>query len=227
MTVTINTDPYATERQIPFLRRLATEREIPSDARERLLGRLATHERAVERDEEEGRILKNEAREFIDWLLKRRLREGYVPDRVAAMPKKAVRQRNTSEERKTNSATVNMRRDPNTLLKHGVFSLSNEVYMIVPTRTPGRFMAKRYVKTPERLTSSGVTVKFDWVDAPGVIWALYEQHRLPVADIEAMLIEHRVCIYPGCYRKLKAANSVRAGAGKRHCERMGIPWKVK
>lgn len=205
----------ATKRMIAFLTQLADERDITDADRERLVTRLNDHD-AIEKP---YIYPFDEASQAIRWMLKRPMRPGKVPDRIKAMP------REPKPERPQNSASAAMRRDPATLLHHGVFRLNDEIYIIVPTKTKGRHIAMRMVKTPERLTTSGETVKFDYVAAPGVIWALEEKHRLPVDDIEAMLIEHRVCIYPGCFRKLKAANSVRAGAGKRHCERLGIPWR--
>lgn len=211
--MTVQTSDQATPRQIAFMRELADERLIQDIDRERLLNKL-----------DQGRIGFTEARtKVIPWLLRQSVRPGVVPSHIRAMPTGEPAPRRSTEERPVNTATKSMRRDPSTLLTSGVFRLNNETYIIVPTRS-GKHVAKRYVETPPRLTSSGETVKFDWVSAPGVIWALYEEHRLPVADIEALMIQHRVCIYPGCYRHLKAAKSVATGAGKRHAERLGIPW---
>jgi len=202
---------------------LLEERVVPPDAKKRLTDKLNRHQ-----DPEDSYYLPFlDAGNAIQWLLRQPVRPGVVPNRIRAIPKTPRPQRTSEsleEPRPVNQATRDVRRDPATLLTSGVFRLNGETYIIVPTKN-NKHIAKRWVKTPARVTTSGETVHFDWVAAPGVIWALYEEHRLPVADIEAMMIEHSVCIYPGCYRRLRAANSVRAGAGKRHCERLGIPWK--
>lgn len=210
MTVTLS--DKASPRQVAFMRQLADERVLEPEVRQRLLDRLDASSIGFEKARTE----------VIPWLLRQEVKPGVVPDRIRAMPRQE-RKRDTAE-RGPRTATTNMQRDPSTLPTQGIFRLNDETYIIVPTRTPGRHKAKRWVVTPDRLTSSGEKVQFDWVEAPGVIWALYEEHRLPVADIEAMMIEHRVCIYPGCYRVLRAAKSVAAGVGKRHAERLGIPW---
>jgi hypothetical protein len=232
------TQDRASKRQIAFITRLAEEREMPEADRDRLLWKLAEHNSV--NDVRYFEFTNTQARLTIKWLLRREVRAGYVKDHISAMPKADIGPRPGSEAnysaaegakrrleaRNLTPATRAVRRDPSTLLTSGVFRLNNETYIIVPTKS-GKHIAKRWVETPPRLTSSGETVKFDWVAAPGVIWALEEEHRLPVADIEAMLVEHRVCIYPGCYITLKAAKSVSAGAGKRHAEKLGIPWGGK
>lgn len=206
----------ATPRMIALLAELANERDIPEDARERLL-------EAIKRNDDPNdsyRMGFDRARTSISWFFRKtQPRPGVVPSRIQAMPK--------SEARNLTPATRAMKRDPATLPTEGVFRKGGEIYVIVPTRTEGRHKAKRLVKSPKRLTSSGETVDFDYVDAPGVIWALYEEDRLPVDEIREMLIQYRVCIYPGCYRTLRAAKSVAAGVGKRHAEKLGIPWGKK
>ena len=213
MTVTLPSG-VASPRQVAFMRQLAEERVLEPEDRTRLLAKLDQNQIGFEK----ARL------EVIPWLLHQPVKPGIVPDRIGAMPRKERTQDIAEAPRGPRAATVNMQRDPATLPTQGIYRLNDETYIIVPTRTPGRHKAKRWVVTPERLTSSGETVNFDWVEAPGVIWALYEEHRLPIADIEAMMVQHRVCIYPGCYRVLKAAKSVRAGVGKRHAERLGIRW---
>lgn len=236
------TERPATPRMVAFLTRLAQERDISEDARERLTAELNRNDDP--NDDHEFPFVK--AKRSIDWLIKQPLRSGYVKDRIKAMPRgdtlehRVVRDERpitdetsarkyiaqVSRERPQNPTSRNMQRDPETLLHSGVFRLDGEIYIIVPTKN-NKHIAKRLVETPPRLTSSGETVKFDYVNAPGIIWALYEEHRLPLDDIRAMIVLHRVCIYPGCYRSLKAAKSVAAGVGKRHAAKLGIPWGGK
>lgn len=229
------TERPATERMVAFLTRLAQERDISEDARERLTAELNRHDDP--NDDHQFPFAK--AKRSIDWLIKQPLRQGFVKDRIKAMPlehrvindpRPVTAETSTrkyvalvSPDRPQNQASRNMKRDPATLPTSGVFRLDSEIYIIVPTKNK-RHIAKRLIATPPRLTSSGETVKFDYVSAPGIIWALYEEHRLPLEDVRAMIVLHKVCIYPGCYRSLKAAKSVAAGVGKRHAAKLGIPW---
>lgn len=240
--VSIPAGKPASDKQISLLFELATERVIPPDAKYRLVNKLAKHQDRTDRYQ----MTMSDAREAIGWLFRQSVRPGVVPSHIQAMPTNE-RKRHTAEigprpgseanyaraagaqlrqDRNLNSASRAVKRDPETLLTSGVFRLNSEIYIIVPTRS-GKHVAKRLVNTPKRLTSSGEIVEFDYVMAPGVIWALEEEHRLPVADIQSMLIQYKMCIYPGCYRRLRAAKSVAAGVGKRHAERLGIPWGKK
>lgn len=218
----------ATPRMIAFLAELVEEREInPRYGGEEASARLRRDLKRHANPQDRYRMGFDRAKQSIKWMLdptKARLKPGVVPSHIRAMPTKPVTPK--PEARNQTPATRAVKRDPATLLTSGIFRLNGETFIIVPTKG-GKHIAKRYVETPARLTSSGETVRFDWVSAPGVIWALEEQHRLPVGDIEAMIIEHKVCIYPGCYRVLKAAKSVKAGVGKVHAAKLGIPWGVK
>lgn len=213
----------ASQRQSALMRELAEERLLAEIDKERLLNKL-----------DQGRISFEQARtEVIPWLLRQSVRPGVVPSRIRAMPKKpqlsekdAAQLHARAEARNLTPATRAVRRDPATLLTSGVFRLDGEIYVIVPIRN-GHHIAKRLVHSPKRLAQSGDVVEFDYVDAPGVIWALEEQHRLPVDEIESMLIRYGRCIYPGCNVKLKDPRSVKAGVGKRHAQRLGIPWGGK
>ncbi|HEV2174236.1 MAG TPA: hypothetical protein VGR71_11750 [Nitrospira sp.] len=217
-----DTERKASPRQIALLQELARERDISVADSTRLVTYLARH--TDPRDTYQMSF--DKADRSIKWFFRAtKVRSGVVPSHIQAMPTAEVVSLRQPDHRES-TATRDIRRDPATLPTQGVFRKDGETYVVVPTRS-GKHIAKRLVETPERLTSSGETVKFDWVSAPGVIWALYEEHRLPVSDIEAMMIQHRVCIYPGCLRTLKAAKSVTAGVGKRHAERLGIPWGTK
>jgi hypothetical protein len=229
----------ATERQVSLLRELAEERIMQPQDYERLLSKLNHHDDP----QNPYRMTFVEAHGSINWFFKTtRPKPGVVPSHIQAMPgyhtnSVAQQEREAREERREqfargtekfhqderpiSPATRDIRRDPATLLTSGVFRKDNETYIIVPTRG-GKHIAKRYVETPPRLTTGGDTVKFDWVSAPGVIWALYESDRLPVSDIEALMIQHSVCVYPGCFRRLKAAKSVAVGMGKVHAKRLGL-----
>jgi hypothetical protein len=231
-------DQRASEAQVAFIARLAEEREFPDEDRERLRKKLVN-----------GEFTKATASTTIKWLLRRELRPGYVKDRFKAMPKAETHFQNESghwqpkhdtfggphdepscsgypEEPVVTATPRKVREEP--LPTSGVFRKDGEVYIIVASkRNPGRHYAKRMIATPDRLTSSGAVVNFDYVTDQGAIWNLYEVDRMPVAEIEALMVLHSVCIYPGCLRVLRAAKSVSAGVGKRHAEKLGIPWGKK
>lgn len=204
----------ATKPQIAFIRELLNERVVSPQDAERLRRKL-----------EAGQISKEDARtKIIPWLLKRDVRPGVVPSRIRAMPK---------AEKKPQSGPVSIRKPSRDLEKDplptsGVFQYEGVIYVVVPSRrNVGQYYAKKMVTSPPRLTSSGETVNFDYVNAPGMIWYLHESDRMPVEAIQSLIVQHRVCIYPGCYIKLRAAKSVAAGVGKRHAEKLGIPWGKK
>lgn len=204
-------EPKATPRQVALIRELLNERVVSPQDAERLRRKLDAKQ-----------IYKEDARtRIIPWLFGRDMRPGVVPSRINAMPK---------SEKKPQSGPVSIRKPSRDLEKDplptsGVFRYENEIYIIVPSkRNQGKFYAKRMVVTPPRLTTSGATVNFDYANAPGMIWYLYEAHRMPPEAIEELMIQHKVCIYPGCFRGLRAAKSVSAGVGKRHAEKLGIPW---
>lgn len=215
MAVQIPADaPSATKPQVAFIRELLKERVVSPQDAERLRRKL-----------DAGQIAKEDARvNVIPWLLRQPVRPGVVPSRINAMPK---------AEKKRREEPVSIQRPRRDLAEHplpthGVFRYENEIYIIVPSRrNVGQFYAKRMVVTPPRLTTSGATVNFDYSNAPGMIWYLYEEHRMPPEAIEELMVQHKVCIYPGCFRVLRAAKSVAAGVGKRHAEKLGIPWGKK
>lgn len=212
---------YASKRQIAFLFELARERDADEEIRKRLVHYLERHQ-----DSDDSYLMtKDRASKWIKWMLKAPVRPGVVPDRIRAMPK--------AETPEKKSKVVSIQRPKRDLEKDplptsGVFQFEGTIYIVVPSkRNPGKFYAKKMIETPPRLTTSGETVTFDYVAAPGMIWFLYESNRLPEQAIRKLMVKHSVCIYPGCYRSLRAAKSVAAGVGKRHAEKLGIPWGRK
>lgn len=212
----IHIDSKASKRQVAFIRELASERNLAENARERLLRKLDSE-----------LISFSDARDnIIPWLLRQTVKSGVVPSHIQAMPRQAKSESLAAEDQR--SQRQRSHRDPSTLPTSGVFRKDGETYVIVPSRrNPGRHYAMRMVETPNRLTPSGEVVNFDYVKDPGAIWQLYEEHRLPAEAVEALVVQHKVCIYPGCNRVLRAAKSVAAGVGKRHAEKLGIPWGGK
>lgn len=214
MAVQIDMARKASKRQIALLLELANERTLPPDAKERLIVKCHRHLN----DDNEYEMPFEEARTAIRWIFSHtEVRPGVVPNRIRAMPQADVRTQPQPAPRPRRDLVTNP------LPTHGVFRLEGEIYIVVPSRrNPGKHYAMKMVKSPNRLTSSGETVNFDYVKAPGVIWLLHEEHRLPPEAVEALMIQHRVCIYPGCGRTLKAAKSVARGAGKVHAQRLGL-----
>lgn len=212
-------DNVATLRQDKLIRNLANERVLAPADRDRLIAKL-----------DAGAITKLAARtEVIPWLLKRPHNES--PETTLA--ERAKRDDQPITDRASAEAYVaqvtrtsprperDLVADP--LPTHGVFRFEEHIYIVVPSRrNHGKHYAMKMVTSPDRLTSSGEVVNFDYVRAPGVIWQLREEHRLPAEAVESLMIEHRVCIYPNCGRTLRAAKSVALGAGKIHARQLGL-----
>lgn len=96
----------------------------------------------------------------------------------------------------------------------GVYRLNGDVFIVKPNREKTKLYAKRLVETgaTERLTESGDViygVEFEY--APGAIYRLSPEDRMPFEDAKALTIRYAKCIV--CGRSLKAAESVERGIG--------------
>ncbi len=207
MRIPVDLERKATPRMVAFIAELLRERDISEDARTRANELLVRHEDP----DDKYRLPFDQAHRSIEWLLKQSVRADVVPSHISAMPSTPKESHPLSE------------RDPRTLPTRGAFRYEDDVYIVVPTRgDPNRHYAMKMVDTPKRLTTSGKVVNFDFVRAPGIIWHLCDEHRLTPEEIKDLMIVHRMCIYPGCYRILKAAKSVERGAGKTHARKLGL-----
>lgn len=199
-TVTTPLDTI-TAKQAAFISRLAQERVLAEDVRNRLQQTYMD-------------FSKKKASDTISWLLRQPMKANMVPDHIAAMPKR-VRE---------------MERQPRTDVKQwknrepaaeGVYRLDGKVYVVVSSRQhPERRYAKEVRESAPRMTENGEVVDFELVRAPGMVFALEEEHLLPKVEIEALLTKYRKCIR--CGANLKQASSVARAAGKRCATKMGL-----
>jgi hypothetical protein len=84
--------------------------------------------------------------------------------------------------------------------------------MVVESKqNPGHVYAKVAVPTAPRLTAVGMVAGFDYMRAPGAIYALREEMRLSFDEALQVCIQHATCI---CGRDLKAYKSVTEGIGR-------------
>lgn len=97
----------------------------------------------------------------------------------------------------------------------GVYRRDGEVYIVKPNREKTKLYAKRLVELGEnaqRLAGDGSIiygVEFEY--APGAIYKLSPEDRMPFEDAKALTARYAKCIV--CGRGLKAAQSVERGIG--------------
>lgn len=234
----------ASERQIAFLNELARERVAPTEALERLSAALSR-----------GTLSASQADLSIKWFLRQPVRPGVVPSRIAAMPKREVnlpseddearwtreiQQRERDEDHRVAAFKMNRDRIEAALnppqrtrpsgsvaAQVGVYVKDGEIYVVkVSTRNEGRRYAVRLVVSPPRVTENGEEVDFSYVRAPGMVFALTENDRMPEADMKDFMIKYRKCIR--CGHGLKAAKTIKRSealgvmVGKTCAKKMGL-----
>jgi hypothetical protein len=97
-------------------------------------------------------------------------------------------------------------------LTPGVYEVEGTVYVVKPNRDKTRLYAKRLVEiNGERLTVEGEHVAIEFEYAPGAIYNIKPEHKMPVERAKKLTIRYGKCIV--CNRKLKAAKSVEDGIG--------------
>jgi hypothetical protein len=82
---------------------------------------------------------------------------------------------------------------------------------IAPRPHDARLYAKRLVESAPRITEAGTEIPFELVYAPGVIFDLSLDDRMPLAEAEELSTLYAACIV--CGARLKAAKSVRSLIG--------------
>lgn len=107
----------------------------------------------------------------------------------------------------------------------GMYLLENgEVFKVQRSRQSGRLYAKNLRPVSgQRLTDDGHRVAWEFIYAPGAIWALKAEHRMTLEQAQAFGIRHGVCCI--CGATLKDAKSVTAGIGPVCAKSQG--WKVR
>ncbi len=95
----------------------------------------------------------------------------------------------------------------------GVYELpSGEIFVVKPNQERTRVYASRLVETPsDRVTEAGGHVKFEFKYAPGAIYQIRPDYRMPADRARELMIRYGRCIV--CGRHLKVAESVERGIG--------------
>lgn len=94
----------------------------------------------------------------------------------------------------------------------GVYRRDGEVYIVKPNREKTKLYAKRLVEIGgERLAENGDVISIEFEYAPGAIYKLSPDDRMPFEDAKALTARYGRCIV--CGRHLKAAQSVERGIG--------------
>lgn len=97
----------------------------------------------------------------------------------------------------------------------GVYEVNGKVYVVKFNREKTNLYAKELVEVGEgvtRATEAGQTVKaIDFVYAPGAIFNIRLEHRMPVERAKELITLYSRCI--ACGHGLKAAKSVQDGIG--------------
>lgn len=97
-------------------------------------------------------------------------------------------------------------------LQPGVYERNGEVFVVKPNREGTRVYAKRLVEiTGQRLTEAGSKIPIEFEYAPGAVFALRIEHRMPVDRARELTIRYGRCL--NCGRVLKDADSVERGIG--------------
>lgn len=101
---------------------------------------------------------------------------------------------------------------PDEAITPGVYQLDGVVYIVKPNRAKTRLYAKKLVESAgPRLSESGEHIEYELEYAPGIIFKLREEHRMPFEEAKRLTARYGRCIV--CSRHLKAAESVEQGIG--------------
>lgn len=171
----------ASDGQLGLLGQLRGERIIPAEALSRLNNRLAARD-----------FTKGEAHDSIDWIIEH-------------CPKVQQQQ----------SAQPAIRGGAISIDRPGVFESGDAIYVVKQNRAKTRMYAKRLVELRDaqgdRLTDAGGHVRFDFEYAPGAIYNLSEQDRMPESRAKDLHVRYGRCL--NCGRTLKVAESLERGIG--------------
>lgn len=94
----------------------------------------------------------------------------------------------------------------------GVYETQSGIFVVKFNQSKTRLYAKRLVEIGgTRLTETDEDVHIEFEYAPGAVYNLTPDDRMPLDRAEALTLRYGRCIV--CGRTLKAAKSVRAGIG--------------
>lgn len=97
-------------------------------------------------------------------------------------------------------------------LTPGVYDVNGQVFVVKPNRAKTGLYAQRLVEIAgERLNVNNDLVNIEFVYAPGVIFDIKPEQKMPLEDAKVLTIRYGRCIV--CGRHLKAGKSVEQGIG--------------
>ena len=97
-------------------------------------------------------------------------------------------------------------------LTPGVYQTVEGIFIVKPTQDRQRVYAKRMViVTGDRLTASGERKRIDFEYAPGAVYRIRPEDRMPAEEAKRLTVLYGHCIV--CGRFLKAGESVERGIG--------------
>lgn len=101
----------------------------------------------------------------------------------------------------------------------GVYRKDGVVYVVKNSRkNEGRRYAVRMVESSARMTQTGDQVKFEFERAPGMVFKLTEEDRLPDVEVHEIMTRYGHCIM--CNHAIKRFKSVERMMGPRCWKRM-------
>jgi len=180
--MTATTAP-ASDKQKSFLLKLAGERVAP------FLGDTALERVYKVNESIRDGLTKSEATGLISNLLKQKVDAQGVPTAATTQVK-----------------TVSAALTP------GVYDVDGKVYVVKPNQKKTALYAMRLVEIAgERLNLDDELVKIEFVYAPGVIFNIKPEHKMPLDQAKKLTIRYGRCIV--CGKRLKAGKSVEQGIG--------------
>lgn len=109
----------------------------------------------------------------------------------------------------------------NKQLTLGIFKYHGDVYVVKPNKKGTASYAMRMVEIhSDRLTSGGEKVHWEWEYTPGIVPKLTEADRLPVEDVQDLMIRYERCIV--CHHPIKRAKTIERMMGKTCARKVGL-----
>lgn len=177
-----------TEKQINFVLKLAGERRddrIGSDGEERMENVAALIENGATRQQ---------VSKWISTLLSMPVDTREVSTPTVAVP------------------TQRQEKQVDPALTPGVYDVNGQVFVVKPNQKKTGLYAMRLVEIAgERLNANDDLVNIEFVYAPGVIFDIKPEQKMPLEDAKVLTIRYGRCIV--CGRRLKAGKSVEQGIG--------------
>lgn len=182
----------ATDKQVSFLRKLASERIAPFLGDSALKRGMTVNEMVL------AGLPRSEASELISNLLRR--------------PKDATPTPTLGIQRGGLGSPQSQPKEVTAELTPGVYDVDGHVYVVKPNKDKTRLYAKRLVEiATDRLNAEGDMIQIEFVYEAGAIFNVKPEHRMSYDDAKMLTIRYGRCIV--CNRRLKAGKSVEQGIG--------------